>query len=256
MTGEATDPGGGVPTGEPAGKPAAGRDTGRFDDFADRYARFNELRDRFHPAVTHWLQEQLPGGGRAVDLGCGDGFHTGWLADRYAQVLAVDLSPRMLTLARGCHHRPHVRYEQRGVRDVTVDRDGRFDAVLSVNTLHHVGPPATVLAHARDLVAPGGRLVVVDIVAPEGWGDRDWHVAQGFDAARGFYQHSGGDPDVAADVLRLLLHPRWLDMLMTDHPPTREELHRHAAHTLPGAQVHDGFDPVVCAVAWRHPAPA
>jgi SAM-dependent methyltransferase len=222
-----------------------------FDDFSERYARFNELRDVLIPGVNGWLRAHLPGGRRAVDLGCGEGRHTRWLAERYEQVLAVDVSVGMLRLARARNGAPNVRYERRSVLDVTAERDGAFDAVLSVNTLHHVGLPAAVLPHVRGLLAPGGRLVVVDIVDTGGWGDRDRHIVDAFAAARGLYRLAGGDPDAAADVLRLLLHPRWLDMMVADRPPTREELHRHAAAALPGVVFEDGLHPVMCGLAWR-----
>lgn len=226
-------------------------DTVYFDDFAERYVRFNALRDRLVPAIVDWLRAQLPGGGRAVDLGCGEGRHTTLLADRYREVLAVDVSPQMLRLARAERARPHVRYEQRGVRDVTPGQDGVFDAVLSVNVLHHVGPLETVLPHLRRLVAPGGRLVLADIVAGPGWGDPDWHLEQAFQAARGFYQLSDGDPDVAADVLRLTLHPRWLAMMVADIPPSRELFHRHVDAAFPGAVFDDELHPAMGAASWQ-----
>jgi SAM-dependent methyltransferase len=227
---------------------------GYYDDFSERYVRFNQLRDRLIPATAEWLRTHLPGGGRAVDLGCGEGRHTVRLAERYRRVLAVDISPRMLDLARARHDWPTIRYERRGVLDVTPEQDGVFDAVLSVNVLHHVGPLDWVLPHVRRLLVPGGHLVVVDIVNPGGWGDRDWHVEQGFAGARAFYRLAGDDPEVAADALRLLLHPRWLDLMTVDIPPTREQFHRHAAATFPGAVFNDDLHPVMCAVAWRAPA--
>jgi SAM-dependent methyltransferase len=225
-----------------------------FEDFPERYARFNELRDRLMPATYDWLRAHLPGGGRALDLGCGEGRSTALLAERYDEVLAVDLSAAMLRLARERHAALNVRYEERGVLDVTPEADGRFDAVLSVNVLHHVAPLATVFGHVRGLLAPGGHLAVADIVNPGGWGrDAGWHVDQAFATARGFYHLAGDDPEAAVDVLRLALHPRWLEMMVTDIPPSRAEFHRHAGEAFPGADFHDGLHAVVCAVAWQAP---
>jgi SAM-dependent methyltransferase len=226
-----------------------------FDDFAERYARFNELRDRLLPTAG-WLAAQLPGGDRVVDLGCGDGLHTGRLADRYRQVLGVDISGALLAIARQRHHHPAIAYERRGVLEVSPERDGRFDGVLSVNVLHHVGPLEVVLRHIRRLVAPAGRVVVADIVDPGGWGDRGWQVEQAFAGARGFYDLAGGDPEAAADVLRLLLHPRWLDMSTSDVPPTRERFHSSVAEVFPGALYEEDLHPVMSAFTWRAPGAA
>jgi SAM-dependent methyltransferase len=234
------------------------RDRGRapavFDDFADRYARFNELRDRLLPAIPEWLRAHAPGGGRAIDLGCGDGLHAVRLGERYDQVLAVDISEAMLRLARTHHPRGNVRYQRRGVLDVTPERDGLFDAVVSINCLHHVGPLDVVFSHVRSLLAPGALVAIADIVDPGGWGDRDWHINQAIAGARSFYDLAGGDPDVAADTLRLLLHPRWLDMTTTDLPPTRDQFHRHAGVAFPGAGFNDDIHPVMCAVTWQAPS--
>jgi len=235
---------GGSPAGRPRGVP--------FDDLAERYARFNELRDRLLP-TGEWLLANLPGGATAVDLGCGDGLHTARLAQRYQRVLAVDSSPGMLAVARQRHHHPRIRYEQRGVLDLTPERDGRFDAVVSINTLHHVGPLEVVFPRVRRLAGPGARVVLADIVDPGGWRERDWHIQNAFAGARSFYEMSGGDPDAAADTLRLLLHPRWLELSLADIPPTRQEFTRLAAEAFPGAVFHHDLHPVMCGLVWQAP---
>lgn len=226
-----------------------------FDDFPERYARFNVMRERLMPATAEWLRANLPGGHRAVDLGCGEGRWAAMLAGRYDEVLAVDVSDRMLDLAQASGPPASIDYQRRGVLEVTPERDGVFDAVLSVNVLHHVGPLPEVMPHVRRLVAPGGRLVVADIVNPGGWGDPDYHIDQALNAAKSFYQLAGGDPDVAADVIRLMLHPRWLDMMVADIPPSREQFHDQVEATLPGAELNDALHPVMCAVAWQAPGP-
>jgi len=236
--------GGGGSNGRPRGGP--------FDDLAERYARFNELRDRLLP-TGQWLLANLPGGATAVDLGCGDGLHTERLAQRYEQVLGVDNSGGMLEVARRRHSGPGIRYEQRGVLDVTPERDGRFDAVVSVNTLHHVGPLEVVLPRVRRLAAPGAVVLLADIVDPGGWRERDWHIENAFAGARSFYEMAGGDPDAAADTLRLLLHPRWLELSLADVPPSREEFTRLAAEAFPGAVFHHDLHPVMCALVWQAP---
>ena len=93
--------------------------------------------------------------GRSVlDVGCGTGGTSLELARRGARpVLGVDLSERMLTLAR-----------QRAVdgvsfaaADVTTI-DGRFDAVFSRFGVMFFDDPVGAFAHLRRLTAPGGRL--------------------------------------------------------------------------------------------------
>jgi len=53
------------------------------------------------------LAANLPRHGQtALDLGCGAGRHTVLLAERYRQVLAVDIADRMLHIARGMRPAP------------------------------------------------------------------------------------------------------------------------------------------------------
>jgi len=76
----------------------------------------------------------------------------------------------------------------------------------------------------RSLVAPGGTLVVADIVDPGRWTSQDFHVNRALAEARMIYDRTSGAVD-AADLLRLLLHPQWLEMAAADTPLTREGLH-------------------------------
>jgi hypothetical protein len=95
----------------------------------------------------------------------------------------------------------------------------------------------------------------VDIIDPGGWGDRRWHIDQAFAAAAHFYHAGGEDTDAAADVLRLLAHPAWLDMTVADIPPTRAEYHQQAAAVFPGARFVDDLHALglQTALAWQAP---
>lgn len=102
------------------------------------------------------------------DLGCGTGATTEALAPFVAKVVAVDESPEMLEAA---HHRL-ANYEDEGrveLRHGSLEalpaEDGELDAALLMLVLHHLSDPAAVLAEAARVLAPGGRLLVVDMLA-------------------------------------------------------------------------------------------
>jgi SAM-dependent methyltransferase len=225
-----------------------------FDAFPELFDRFTAVWDGIDEGFGRWLAAQIPrGGGRlAADLGCGAGRHTVILAEHYQQVLAVDIAERILDVARRTRSRPNVSYLHRSVLDVT-RAEGPFDLVLSVHTLHHVGDPGTVLRHVRSLLAPGGVAVLADIVNPGGWTTPEFHLDRAFDNARVVYQITG-DQDQAADIMRLLLHPRWLQLAATDTPLTREEFHRVYTAALPGAVFADDLHPMMCGAVWRAPS--
>jgi ubiquinone/menaquinone biosynthesis C-methylase UbiE len=84
-------------------RPATGADPQSFDHFAIDYDRYASLEP---PLVLDWLLAQLPGRGRrALDAGCGSGRHTLALADRFDEVVGIDVSQPLIGVAR--HQRPH-----------------------------------------------------------------------------------------------------------------------------------------------------
>jgi len=233
--------------------PPAQDDRPPFESLADLFERFTSTWDEADGRFTDWLTAHLPTGGQtAVDLGCGAGRHTILLAERYPRVLAVDIADRMLRIARNIRPAPGVDYQRRSVLDVTPETDGRFDVVLSVHTLHHVGHPALVLPHVRSLVAPGGTAILADIIDPGGWTEPQFHIDRAFANARLIYQLTDRADD-AASMLRLLLHPHWLAMTTTDIPLTGEQFQQHYSRVFPGVQFNDDLNPIMRGAVWRAP---
>jgi ArsR family transcriptional regulator len=115
---------------------------------------------------------QLAPRGRYVDLGIGDGLLTLMLAEVGSEVTAVDVSPEMLGRLR-------TRAAQRGVTNVKTTEgdiqdlplsDASFDVAVLSQALHHADDPKNALAEARRVLIPGGRLLVIDLLAhAEGW---------------------------------------------------------------------------------------
>ncbi|MEV0261225.1 methyltransferase domain-containing protein [Streptomyces sp. NPDC050617] len=132
-----------------------------FDEFAEEYERLHNLTG---DPVGAWLAERLPvRGGRALDLGCGTGRHAVLLAERFAEVDAVDVSPAMVRIAAATRPRENIRYRVGGHTELSADGgDGGYDLVLSVSTLHHLDGLPEALARVKRLVAPGGLAVLHD----------------------------------------------------------------------------------------------
>jgi SAM-dependent methyltransferase len=163
-------------------------------------------------------------GGQALDLGCGTGRHATVLADRFDEVVAVDICRPMLDLARAKRRRSNVVHVEPDPRVITPDRDGPFEVVLSAFALHHVEDLDAVLKHIRSLVAPGGRAILIDIVGPRGRAGR-WR--RYLDAVRCFpADWLDRGPRQAAEVYGLRTHPAWLAHLDTDRYLSAEEFDR------------------------------
>ena len=206
---------------------------GSFDSIATVFDRIAELDGG---PLRQYLETVFPArGDRALDLGCGSGRHSTMLAARYREVLGVDISEPMLQIARARHARPNITYQRRDLRDVRVDTDGRFDLVFSVNTLHHVSDLEHVLHQIRDLVAPGGRVVLVDNVAPRPAISRRWFLA---DALRQLLLDLMGrrrPAREAVELFRLNIHPGWLDHVTSDRFLSPAEFERRYGSVFPGA---------------------
>ncbi len=77
----------------------------RFDRAADRYESWYETPSGAHAAeMERRLLASLPGQAtretRALEVGCGTGFFTAWLAERHGRVVGLDPAPAMLRALR------------------------------------------------------------------------------------------------------------------------------------------------------------
>jgi SAM-dependent methyltransferase len=107
--------------------------------------------------------------GRALDIGTGTGRLLELLAPRVDAGLGIDASRTMLALARVRLARAELCHCAVRLADMYALPlpDGCFDLVVLQMVLHYAEDPAAAMAEARRVLAPGGRLLVVDL-APHG----------------------------------------------------------------------------------------
>jgi SAM-dependent methyltransferase len=113
------------------------------------------------------LDELLPAGAPVVvDVGCGDGALVRHLARRGARAVGVEVGEEPLARARA--HAPvgGERYERGVAQELPLD-DAAADAVLFMNSLHHVPADAldAALGEAARVLRPGGILYVQEPLA-------------------------------------------------------------------------------------------
>jgi len=98
----------------------------------------------------------------ALDFGCGVGRLTQALGPHFDRVLGVDVSPRMITLARKMNRFPQkVSYTANQAADLRVLDDAEFDFIVSNLVLQHLRPESTLryLDEFFRVLTPGGVLV-------------------------------------------------------------------------------------------------
>jgi ubiquinone/menaquinone biosynthesis C-methylase UbiE len=130
-------------------------------------------RDAFHKrhgydsasAVAFVLSRTLPLPGRILELGTGKGRFLAAILEKVPRVTTIDVDPAEQHVAR-----MNAAFEglARKARFVCADAAhlpfarGRFDAVVSMNALHHLKHWKAVLEEALRVLKPSGKLVLAD----------------------------------------------------------------------------------------------
>ncbi|UCC86590.1 MAG: class I SAM-dependent methyltransferase [Anaerolineales bacterium] len=115
------------------------------------------------PALEEpFLREQLGTvrGAAVLDLGCGTGRHSLWLASEGAVVTAVDFSEGMLAQACRKPGADAVRFVVHDLEDSLPFADGFFDRVVSGLVLEHIQDLDHFFFEVRRVLCPGGRAVL------------------------------------------------------------------------------------------------
>jgi demethylmenaquinone methyltransferase/2-methoxy-6-polyprenyl-1,4-benzoquinol methylase len=120
-------------------------------------------------ALAAWLRLQVAA--RAVlELACGTGHWTAIAAGAAARVVATDLAPEMLALARA--RAPGATFRLADAWDLPADLPGPCDAALAALWWSHVprARQGAFLAGLAARLAPGARLLLIDQQAIDGAG--------------------------------------------------------------------------------------
>lgn len=152
-----------------------------FDSFADKFDE--QLRTKLDYRAPELIASALPSLGlehasaiSVADLGCGTGLCAEYLRPIAGRLVGIDLSPRMLDVARG-----------RGLYDELVEAEivgycganrGAFSLLVAADVLVYIGALEQMFAAARACLTDRGWLVFT--------------VEDGGDVARGYAMNAGG----------------------------------------------------------------
>lgn len=133
-----------------------------FDDEPDHGLRDPEVREAWAGRLRGWLPRRAVD---VLDLGCGTGSLSLLAAQQGHRVTGVDRSPAMVGLARAKLAGRDAVFLVGDAADPPVGEE-RFDVVLVRHVLWALPDPGRALRRWRELLRPGGRLVLVEGV----WG--------------------------------------------------------------------------------------
>ncbi|MFL6023154.1 MAG: class I SAM-dependent methyltransferase [Marmoricola sp.] len=155
-------------------EPGGGRHSAEYWD--DRYS--GEQVWSGNPNETLVAEVADLEAGRVLDVGCGEGADSVWLAGRGWQVTALDISLNAVerTRSEAAVAGVHVEGVAAGLLDAPL-APGSFDLVSAMYPALRRTPSREAEQRLLDLVAPGGRLLVVHHADV----DREHALQRGFD---------------------------------------------------------------------------
>jgi ubiquinone/menaquinone biosynthesis C-methylase UbiE len=136
---------------------------------ADRLPDYAPMLADYHRAFADELRAMVAAlpvreGDRVLDVACGDGSYTGWLAERVGprgRVTAIDASGAFLALARDAAEGGPV-----GLVAGSVERmpfaDDSFDLVWCAQSLYSLPDPVSAVRAMRRVARPGGVVAVLE----------------------------------------------------------------------------------------------
>ena len=136
-----------------------------YDDYAAEYPALMAGRgaqrladDPIMPRLLDLLGDIS--GLAVLDAGCGEGYLARILAGRGARVNGIDISPRLIELARARDPEGAIEYRVADLSAPLPEYDRRFDLIASHLVLNDVPDHRGFIATLGAVLKPGGRLVV------------------------------------------------------------------------------------------------
>lgn len=134
----------------------------------ERLAQAPRFNRWMYDRLAHWI------GDGVLEVGSGIGNMSQFLLSR-SRVVLTDTEPAYRAyLERRFHDRPHVRVRSVTLPDVPADLlADPFDSVVCLNVLEHIEQDRDALAGMRDLLRPGGNVVLLVPALPALYGELD-----------------------------------------------------------------------------------
>ncbi|HRH65608.1 MAG TPA: class I SAM-dependent methyltransferase [Bacteroidia bacterium] len=131
-----------------------GAEWNTFSTFTDEDIRI--AGEQYFDIIT---SEILPAHSNVLDIGCGTGRWSKFLAPRVKFIEAMDPSSAVIPAAKLVSGIPNIRVTQAGV-DAIPFPDGSFDFVFSLGVMHHLPDTQDAIRKAAAKVRPGGHFLI------------------------------------------------------------------------------------------------
>lgn len=136
-----------------------------WDEYADEFGQWMERREAGRPesgGIVGRMLELLGDlhGRDVLDAGCGEGFLSRILAAGGARVTGIDLSPRLIEMARAKDSQGAIAYRLADLSQPLPEFNGHFDLIASHLVLNDVRDYRGFIANLAVLAKPGAQVVL------------------------------------------------------------------------------------------------
>lgn len=131
----------------------------QFDRVAEEYDFVSEFFNNNSFFISNMSSKK----GRALDIGCGSGILTFELSKHYKEVVGIDISEEMLSIARAKREKDNISYIKMDANELLFDTT--FDFIVSSATFHHLSDIQNVLNRMKSLLNNDGKIIVLDNVS-------------------------------------------------------------------------------------------
>ena len=151
------------------GDPQVRRSTDADSDVAQAYDRWSRRYDDDHNATRDLdarVLRQSPlhvADARILELGCGTGKNSEWLAAHASTLVALDFSPGMLDVARRRVRSERVRFVEHDITHRWPVEPSSIDLVVGNLVLEHVRDLGPIYAEAARVLRAGGELFLCEL---------------------------------------------------------------------------------------------
>lgn len=98
-------------------------------------------------------------GKTVLDIACGEGYGTYFLAQNAANILGVDIDAPTIQKAKQKYQKPNIKFRT-GSALCIPEKDNSFDVVASFETLEHVVEHGTMMREIKRVLKPDGMLII------------------------------------------------------------------------------------------------
>src|SRR5688572_22208385 len=133
-----------------------------YDRWSRRYDDDDNTTRDLDARVVRQSPLHLPGA-RVLELGCGTGKNSQWLAAQARELVALDFSPGMLDVARRRVRAAHVRFVEHDITRPWPVEASSVDVVVGNLVLEHVRDLGPIYAEAARVLRSGGELFLCEL---------------------------------------------------------------------------------------------